>query len=90
MATANPALSCKKYFPTFIRPIPPEHFQNQGRVAIMKMFKWGRVAVLREAKDTYQGLANDLVPRLKKAGVVVSLYESFKEDPELQIEALQV
>lgn len=90
MATANPALSCKKYFPTFIRTLPPEHFQNQGRVAIMKMFKWGRVAVLREAKDTYQGLANDLVLRLKKAGVVVSLYESFKEDPELQIEALQV
>ena len=73
-----------------MRTIPPEHFQNGGRVALMKMFKWGRVAVLREGMDTYQGLSNDLVKRLKKAGVVVSLYETFQKDPELQIEALQV
>lgn len=48
------------------------------------------MAVLREALDTYQGLANDLVNRLKKDGVTVSLYESFEKDPELQIEALKV
>lgn len=90
MATANPALSCKNIYPTLISTIPPEHLQNEGRVAIIKMFKWFRVAVLRESLDTYQGLANDLVMRLKKAGVTVSFYESFKMDPELQIEALQV
>ena len=90
MATASPSLSCKKYYPTFIRTIPPEHLQNKGRVAILKMFKWGRVAVLRERMDTYQGLSNDLVYRVKKAGVVVSLYESFEKDPELQVEAIQV
>ena len=90
IANANPALSCKNFFPTFMRTIPPEHFQNQGRVAMTKMFKWKRVAVLREALDTYQGLANDLVKRLKKDGVTVSLYESFEKDPELQIEALKV
>ena len=70
--------------------IPPEHFQNQGRVAILKMFKWGRVAVLREKMDTYEGLSNDLVQRLKKAGVVVTFYDSFESDPELQIENIQV
>ena len=90
IANANPALSCKNFFPTFMRTIPPEHFQNQGRVAMTKLFKWKRVAVLREALDTYQGLANDLVKRLKKDGVTVSLYESFEKDPELQIEALKV
>lgn len=90
MATVNPALSCSKYYPTFMRTIPPEHFQNEGRVALVKLFKWGRVAVLREGTDTYQGLSNDLVKRLKKAGVMVSPYESFQKDPELQIEALQV
>ncbi|XP_067036443.1 gamma-aminobutyric acid type B receptor subunit 2-like [Acropora muricata] len=89
IANANPALSCKNFFPTFMRTIPPEHFQNQGRVAMTKLFKWKRVAVLREALDTYQGLANDLVKRLKKDGVTVSLYESFEKDPELQIEALK-
>ncbi|XP_015762413.1 PREDICTED: gamma-aminobutyric acid type B receptor subunit 1-like [Acropora digitifera] len=89
IANANPALSCKNFFPTFMRTIPPEHFQNQGRVAMTKLFKWKRVAVLREALDTYQGLANDLVKRLKDDGVTVSLYESFEKDPELQIEALK-
>ena len=90
MANANPALSCKKLYPTFMRTIPPEHRQNQGRVAMLKMFKWRRVAVLREAMDTYQGLANDLVKWLKMDGVMVSLYESFENDPGLQLEALQV
>ena len=90
MATANPSLSCKRDYATFVRTIPPEHFQNKGRVAIVKMFKWGRVAVLRENMDTYQGLSNDLVARLKKAGIVVSLYETFEKDPNLQIEAIQV
>ena len=46
--------------------------------------------MLREGMDTYQGLSNDLVKRLEKARVVVSVYESFQKDPELQIEALQV
>ena len=69
MAGANPALSCAKIFPTFMRTIPPEHFQNQGRVAIVKHFKWRRVAILRENMDTYQGLSNDLVKRLKKTGL---------------------
>lgn len=89
MANANPALSCKKLYPTFMRTIPPEHRQNQGRVAMLKMFKWRRVAVLREAMDTYQGLANDLVKWLRIDGVMVSLYESFENDPGLQLEALQ-
>ena len=90
MAAANPALSCGKFFPTFIRTIPPEHLQNQGRVAIVKHFKWERVAVLRQNMDTFQGLSNDLVSRLKKAGITVSSYQTFSNDAELQIEELQV
>jgi len=90
MASANPALSCWKYFPTFIRTIPPEHFQDKGRVAIVKYFKWKKVAVLREDMDTFEGLSNDLVYRLKKAGVEVSSYQTFSNDAELQIEELQV
>lgn len=90
MASANPALSCWKFFPTFMRTIPPEHFQNKGRVAIVKHFKWNRVAVLREDMDTFQGLSNDLVYRLKKAGVTVASYQTFSKDAELQIEELQV
>ena len=43
MAGANPALSYAKIFSTFMHTIPPEHFQNQGRVAIVKHFKWRRV-----------------------------------------------
>ncbi|XP_078354301.1 gamma-aminobutyric acid type B receptor subunit 2-like [Oculina patagonica] len=89
MASANPALSCWKFFPTFIRTIPPEHFQNKGRVAIVKHFKWRRVAVLREDMDTFEGLSNDLVSRLKKAGITVSSYQTFSNDAELQIEELQ-
>lgn len=90
MASANPALSCGKIFPTFIRTIPPEHFQNRGRVAIVKHFKWERVAILREKLDTFEGLSNDLVARLKKAGVTVASYDTFSNDAELQIERLQV
>ena len=90
MASANPALSCWKYFPTFIRTIPPEHFQNKGRVAIVKYFKWKKVAVLREDMDTFEGLSNDLVYRLKKAGVEVMSYQTFSNDAEIQIEDLQV
>lgn len=90
MASANPALSCWKFFPTFVRTIPPELFQNRGRVAIVKHFKWHRVAVLRENMDTFEGLSNDLVYRLKKAGVEVASYDTFTDNAELQIEALQV
>ena len=66
MAGANPALSYAKIFSTFMHTIPPEHFQNQGRVAIGKHFKWRRVAILRENMDTYQGFSNDLVKKVEK------------------------
>ena len=90
VASANPALSCAKKFPTFVRTIPPEHFQNAGRVAIVKFYQWKRVAVLWERLDTFQGLANDLVYRLKKAGVQIITFESFSKDSELQLENIQV
>ncbi|PFX29247.1 Gamma-aminobutyric acid type B receptor subunit 2 [Stylophora pistillata] len=89
MAAVNPALSCAKIFPTFMRTIPPEHFQNQGRVAIVKHFKWRRVAIMRENMDTYQGLSNDLIKRLKKAGIQLASDQAFTGNAELQIEALQ-
>ena len=69
MAGANPALSYAKIFSTFMHTIAPEHFQNQGRVAIVKQFKWRRLAILRENMDTYQGFSNDLAKRLKKTGI---------------------
>ena len=90
MAGANPALSYAKIFSTFMHTIPPEHFQNQGRAAIVKHFKWRRVAILRENMDTYQGLSNDLVKRLKKAGIQLASYQTFTGNAELQIENIQV
>ena len=90
MATANPSLSCKRIFPTFVNTIPPEHKQNLGRVGIVKHFGWKAVGILRESRDTFQGLANDLVEKLEKSMINITTYETFTKDPAIQLENLKV
>ena len=90
MATASPALSCKKIYPTFVRTIPPEHQQNKGRVSIVKHFGWGTVGVLREDLDTYRGMANALVETLRKTRVQITTSENLSKDPSIQIDNLKV
>ena len=48
------------------------------------------MAILRENMDTYQGLSNDLVKRLKKTGIQLASYQTFTGNAELQIENIQV
>lgn len=91
MATANPALSCKKIYPTFIRTVPPEHYQNMGRVGLIQHFGWSKVAIVQQSLDTYLGLSNDLIKRLKKADIHIITHEIFKDnEATLAIENVKV
>ncbi|XP_020912676.1 gamma-aminobutyric acid type B receptor subunit 2-like [Exaiptasia diaphana] len=80
MANANPALGCKKIYKTFVRTVPPEHYQNMGRVGLIQKFDWHQVGIVQESLDTFLGLANDLVKRLKKANISIVSHEIFKGD----------
>lgn len=51
-------LSDKKKYPLFFRTIPPEEGQNRARLAVLKYFKWNRIAVLTEKEPYYEAVSN--------------------------------
>ncbi|KAK3723819.1 hypothetical protein QZH41_019497, partial [Actinostola sp. cb2023] len=89
MANANPGLSCKKTYKTFVRTVPPEHYQNMGRVGLVRAFKWGHVAIVQQSLDTYLGLSNDLISKLKKANIAIISHEIFKKDVRHALENIK-
>jgi D-ribose pyranose/furanose isomerase RbsD len=61
-----------------------------GRVGMLTAFNWSNVAVVQESLDTYQGLSNDLITRLKKAKINVVSHETFKGNATNSLENIKV
>lgn len=52
-------LSDKEKYPLFFRTIPPEDGHNHGRVAVLKYFKWDRIAILTEREPYYEAVSRN-------------------------------
>ena len=50
-------LSNKEKYPLFFRTVPPEEGHNDGRVAVLKYFKWDRIAILTEREPYYEAVS---------------------------------
>ena len=89
-SNSSPLLSSKLLYPLYFRTNPSETFSNLGRIAILRRFKWKRVAILQQNNDVFTGISNSLVDLLEAANFSVLAYESFKDHPRFAIENLKV
>lgn len=88
-SNSSPLLSSKLLYPLYFRTNPSETFSNLGRIAILRRFKWKRVAILQQNNDVFTGISNSLVDLLEAANFSVLAYESFKDHPRFAIENLK-
>jgi len=88
-SNSSPLLSSKSVYPLYFRINPSEKFSNLGRIAILRRFKWNKVAILQQNNDVFTGISNSLVDLLKAANFTVLAYESYKDHPKFAIENLK-
>ena len=50
-------LSDKKKYPLFFRTIPSEKSQGYARLAVLRYFKWNRIAILAEKEPYYEAVS---------------------------------
>ena len=89
-SNSSPLLSSKLQYPLYFRTNPSEEFSNLGRIAILKRFKWKRVAILQRNNDVFTGISNSLADLLKQENINVAAYESYKDHPEIALDNLKV
>ncbi|XP_066029733.1 gamma-aminobutyric acid type B receptor subunit 2 isoform X4 [Pocillopora verrucosa] len=68
-------LSNKQKYPLFFRTVPPEKGHNSGRVAVLKYFKWMRIAILTEREPYYEAALASLTKPLEKNDMLVVAQE---------------
>lgn len=68
-------LSNKQKYPLFFRTVPPEKGHNSGRVAVLKYFKWMRIAILTEREPYYEAALASLTKLLEKNDMSVVAQE---------------
>ncbi|KAL9967671.1 hypothetical protein ACROYT_G025952 [Oculina patagonica] len=87
-------LSDKEKYPLFFRTIPPEEGHNYGRVAVLKYFKWDRIAILTEREPYYEAALASLTKLLEENNISIVaqefLGEGKEEDHESPINILKV
>ena len=54
-------LSDKEKYPLFFRTVPPEEGHNYGRVAVLKYFKWDRIAIVTEREPYYEAVSKTIL-----------------------------
>src|SRR5271163_1183948 len=57
---SSPALSDRVRFPTLFRTHPSATIHNPTRIALMKKFKWTRIAILQSVEEVFTSTAEDL------------------------------
>ena len=76
-SSTSTVLSNKKYYPSFLRTIPPDDFQAKFIIDILKEFKWTYVSFIA-SDDAYGRLGvENLLPRLESEGICVAISEVF-------------
>ncbi|KAJ7375512.1 Gamma-aminobutyric acid type B receptor subunit 2 [Desmophyllum pertusum] len=86
-------LSDKEKYPLFFRTIPPEKGHNAGRLAVLKYFKWNRIAIVTEREPYYEAAFTSLTKLLKENDITIVadefLGESKEEEHESPIKILK-
>lgn len=87
-------LSDKEKYPLFFRTIPPEEGHNYGRLAVLKYFKWNRIAILTEREPYYEAALTSLTKLLEENDVSIVAQEflgdSKEEDQESPVKILKM
>ena len=72
---SNPTLSDKSKYPTFARTYSLSQRLTPSLLALLKEYKWKRVAILSENSRHVKETAEYMIDELKKNNVTVSLEE---------------
>ncbi|CAH3032189.1 unnamed protein product [Porites lobata] len=87
-SATSPSLSNKEKYPLYFRTSTSEIMENPARVALLKYFKWKRVAVIVQQADIFELTVDDLIPMLMESNVTVIATESFQNDPSSSVKYL--
>ena len=72
-------LSDKEKYPLFFRTVPPEEGHNHGRVAVLKYFKWDRIAIVTEREPYYEAVSKHRYSRARFFNYLVYFRDKVKE-----------
>lgn len=77
-SSTSTVLSNKKYYPSFLRTIPPDEYQAMFIIDIFKKFKWTYVSFIA-SDDSYGRLGvENLLPRLESENICVAVNDVFE------------
>ncbi|KAK3754479.1 hypothetical protein QZH41_018996, partial [Actinostola sp. cb2023] len=77
----TPRLSDKTRYPLFFRVNSPETIPNLAIVALLKYFKWGKVAIVKEDVSVFNDVNENLHILLRSNNITVISTNSFVNDP---------
>ncbi|XP_071964124.1 gamma-aminobutyric acid type B receptor subunit 1-like [Antedon mediterranea] len=88
-AASNPALSDRNKYKSFYRTCASDTIFNYARLAMIKLFKWTRVATIHENQELFSTSINRFGSLLTEENVTLITSESFAIDPAEQIRNLK-
>ncbi|XP_038052380.1 gamma-aminobutyric acid type B receptor subunit 1-like [Patiria miniata] len=86
---SSPELSNRDRYPRFFRMFPPESLFNVVWLAVIKEFKWTKVATLHQSVDLFSLAMSDFQEDTKAMGIEILAAESFVDDPGIQVENIK-
>ncbi|XP_032831660.2 gamma-aminobutyric acid type B receptor subunit 1 isoform X2 [Petromyzon marinus] len=87
--SSSPALSNRQRFPTFFRTHPSATLHNPTRVQLFKKWGWTRIATIQQTSEVFTSTLDDLEDEVKKAGIEISVRQSFLSDPTIAVKNLK-
>ncbi|KAM7428279.1 hypothetical protein ABFA07_020719 [Porites harrisoni] len=87
-STSSPSLSNKEKYPLYFRTSTSEIIENPARVALLKHFKWKRVALIVQQADIFELTVDDFIPMLRESNITVIATETFQNDPSSSVKYL--
>ncbi|XP_041091365.1 gamma-aminobutyric acid type B receptor subunit 1-like isoform X2 [Polyodon spathula] len=87
--SSSPALSNRQRFPTFFRTHPSATLHNPTRVQLFKKWNWSKIATIQQTTEVFTSTLDDLEDRVKKAGIELSVRQSFLSDPAVAVKNLK-
>ncbi|XP_029193493.2 gamma-aminobutyric acid type B receptor subunit 1-like isoform X2 [Acropora millepora] len=87
-STSSPLFSNKEKFPLYFRTSTPETMENPSRLALLKHFKWKKVALIVQNLDIYVLTREELIPELESANITIIAAETFNNDPASSVKYL--
>ncbi|XP_061164182.1 gamma-aminobutyric acid type B receptor subunit 1-like isoform X2 [Saccostrea echinata] len=79
--SSSPSLSDRRRFPSFFRTHPSATLHNPARIKIFQKFGWSRIATIRQKEEVFSSTEEDLVKRIKAAGMEIVTRQEFLSNP---------